>query len=370
MPRCNKKTVSFLLTTRCNLNCTYCYGNRKADYKTLDFKFAERVLRDYVEKEELSRIRFSADGEPTTEMELLKKIFHEAKRLNPDVLTEVITNGTFNEDTARWLAENLDFIYISADLLPESHDKCRFTITETPSSPPILRNLEFFQKMAGKRAKIGLCATITKYNIEQQKEAIDFYYDNFGVDIFWVTPVFTPVYEADEKICESIDMTQFARSFVDAHTHAWTRGVFYESSLTANFDGETLKACCACVPMPYLTVDGYLSACKMAAHGKTAGKMDSMIYARYDTEKDKIVYDAEKIKILRSRTLQSMPSQCGICAVGKHCAGYCPGEALNENIGLFRAKTGVCRAIRYIYGEIGHLYDEKFGAGGFPYSCP
>jgi sulfatase maturation enzyme AslB (radical SAM superfamily) len=370
MPRCDKKAVSFLLTTRCNLNCDYCYGNRKADYKTLDFCFAKRVLSDYAERGELNRIRFSADGEPTTEMEILKKIFQEAKRLNPGVLAEVVTNGTFNEDVAKWLAENLDYIYISADLLPESHDKCRLTITGNPSSPSVLKNLEFFQKMSDKRAKVGLCATITKYNIERQNEAVDFYYDNFGIDFFWVVPIITPIYAVAEKICEPIDMMQFARAFINAHAHAWLRGIFYESSLTANFDGETRKACCACLPVPYLTVDGCLSACKLVSYGKNAGKMDTMIYAQYDAEKDKIVYDAEKLKVLRSRTLQNMPTQCGICAVGKHCAGYCPGEALNENGGLFRVKKNVCKALRYLYGEIGHLYAEKYGIGGFPYICP
>jgi len=370
MPRCDKKSITFLLTTRCNLNCTYCYGNRKTDYKTLDFNFAKRMLCNYAETEELSRICFSADGEPTTEMELLKKIFHEAKRLNSDVLTEVITNGTFNEDTAKWLAENFDYIYISADLLPESHNKFRLTITGNPSSPSILKNLEFFQKTPNKRVKIGLRATITNFNIEQQKEAIDFYYDNFGIDIFWVTPVITPIYDAAEKNCEPVDMMQFAITFIDAHAHAWQRGIFYESNLTANFDGETNRACCACIPVPYLTVDGYISACKLAAYGKNAGKMDSMIYAQYDSKNDKIVYDAEKLKVLRSRTLQNMPTQCGICAVSKHCAGYCPGETLNENGGFFRVKTNVCMALRYLYGEIGHLYAEKYGAGGFPYNCP
>jgi len=370
MPRCDKKIITFLLTTRCNLNCTYCYGNRKMDYKTLDFGFAKRVLSDYAETDELSYIRFSADGEPTTEMEIIKKIFNEAKQLNPCILAEIITNGTFNEDTAKWLAQNLDYIYISADLLPESNDKCRLTITGNPSSPTILKNLEFFQKVPDRRAKIGIRATITKYNIERQKEAIDFYYDNYGVDIFWVMPIITPIYDTVEKNCEPVDMMKFAQTFIEAHTYAWQRKIFYESSLTANFDGETNKACCACIPSPYLTVDGYLSACKMAACGINPGKMDTMIYAKYDSEKDKIIYNAEKMKVLRSRTLQNMSSQCRNCAAGKHCAGYCPGEALNENGELFRAKTNICKALRFLYGEIGHLYIEKYGARGFPYSCP
>jgi len=367
MPYCDKKTITFLLTTRCNLSCSYCYGNRKMDYKTLDFGFAKRVLHEFAEAEKLNRICFSADGEPTTEIVLLKKIFYEAKQHNPDVATEIVTNGTFNEDVAKWLAENLDYIYISADLLPESHDKCRLTITGKPSSPPVLKNLEFFSKIPDKRAKIGLCATITKHNIVQQKEGIDFYFDNFGVDIFWVKPVLAPIYDAAEKYYDQLDMVQFAQSFVDAHAYAWQRGVFYESNMTANFDGETNKACSACIPMPYLTVDGYLSACKLVSYGKNAGKMDPLIYARYDAIDDKIVYDVEKIKVLRNRTLNNMPTECGVCVASKHCSGYCLGEALHETGKLLSVKSNVCKAMRYIQSEIGHLYAEKFGTNGFPH---
>ncbi|MCL2283171.1 MAG: radical SAM protein [Fibromonadales bacterium] len=359
MPYCNNKNITFLLTTRCNLNCSYCYGNRKMDYKTLDFRFAKRALHDFAEKEKLNNICFSADGEPTTEMELLKKIFNEAKQLNPDVATEVVTNGTFNEEIAKWLAENLDYIYISADLLPEAHDKCRLTITGKPSSPPILKNLEFFNKIPNKRAKIGLFATITKHNITQQKEGIDFYFDNFGVDIFWIKPLITPIYDADEKYCESVDMLQFAQTFLDAHAYAWQRKVFYESNLTANFDGETSKACSACIPMPYLTVDGYFSACKLVSYGKNAEKMDSLIYAQYDAVEDKITYDVEKIKMLRNRTLNNMPSECGVCVASKHCAGYCMAEAQQEMGKLLSVKSNVCKAMRYLQSEIGHLYAEK-----------
>jgi radical SAM protein with 4Fe4S-binding SPASM domain len=370
MPLCDKKTISFLLTTRCNLNCTYCYGNRKSEYKTLNFAFAKKILNDYAEAGDLKYIRFSADGEPTTEMELLKNIFKEAKQLEPNVQATVFTNGTFNEETAKWIAENLDYIYISADFLPEVHDAYRPTITGKPSSPPILKNLEYFSQMPGKHAKIGIRATITKENIEQQIEAIDYYYNNYGINIFWVNPIFMPVYDANEKMYEPIDMMQFAKAFIHAHDHAWRKGIFYECSFTANFDGQTQKACSACLPTPHLTVDGYLSACELATYGKNAGTMEPMIYAKYDIENDKIIYDTEKLQTLRSRTLQNMSAQCRDCVASKHCAGYCLGETLNETGSLFKVKTSVCIPIRYLYGEIGHLYQEKFGDKGFPHRYP
>jgi len=382
MPYCDKKTISFLLTTQCNLRCTYCYGARNACKKVLDWRFAERVLKDYLGTlGGIKQIRFFADGEPTIEMDLLKKIYEKAKSLEPNVEAEIQTNGVFPKETAEWLGKNLDYIYVSMDLLPEDHDKYRITAGGQPSSPLILKNLDYFNEMREKgelKAKIAMRATITKYNIERQKEAIDFYLDKYKIDIFWVDPIFPPVSDVAEKTYEPIDMMQFAVKFVDAHNYAWERGVFYESNLTTNFDGKTDKACRACLPMPHLTMDGYLSACEMATYGKDAGKMDPMIYARYDSDADKIIYDEEKLKILRSRVLplkasrqsSMMPPECHSCEAGECCAGFCLGETLNENGSLFKIKTRVCKALKYIYGEIGHLYPAKFGSEGFPYKHP
>ena len=375
MPYCDKKAISFLLTTRCNMRCAYCYGARNADYRTLDWSFAKRAMDDYLGVGGLKQIRFFADGEPTTEMELLKRIYYYAKGLEPSIEAEVQTNGIFNETVTDWLGKTLDYINVSIDLLPEDNDKYRVTPDGKPSSPIIEKNLAFFRDMPNRKAKIVLRATITQHNIERQIAGMDYYYNKYGIDIYWVDPIFPPVSEENEKVYEEIDMMQFARAFVKAHNHAWKRGIFYESNLTTNFDGKTNKACRACLPMPHLTVDGYLSACEMATFGKDAGHMDAMIYAKYDSDEDKIIYFEEKLKTLRNRTLINMVDehdtyQCRSCIAAEHCAGYCLGETLNEKGNLFSVKTRVCKALKYIYGEIGHLYEPKFGLAGFPYKHP
>jgi len=372
MPNCDKKTISFLLTTRCNLNCTYCYGSRNAEYRTLGWNFAKRVMDDYIGAGTLGHIRFFADGEPTTEMDLLKKIFKYAKKTNNEIIAEIQTNGVFNTKTADWLGKNLDYIYISADLLPNDNDKYRLTPEGKPSSPYIEKSLKYLCDMPERKAKVGIRATITKYNINRQKEGIDYYYKNYGIDVFWVDPIFPPIANTDNTMYEEIDMKEFAYTFVDAHNYAWAHEpfIFYESNLTTNFDGKTDKACRACIPLPHLTVDGYISACEMATHGENAGKMDAMIYAKYDVDKDLIIYDEKKLTTIKKRTLSNMPTECRDCVAANNCAGYCLGESLNETGSLFAVKTRVCWALRYIYKEIGHLYKEKFGSRGFPYKHP
>ncbi len=76
MGHTRSKELTFVLTNRCNLNCTYCYPS---DYKyakdTLDIRFAKRAVKDFIRddvlKIGLDKIRFFGIGEPTLEFMML-----------------------------------------------------------------------------------------------------------------------------------------------------------------------------------------------------------------------------------------------------------------------------------------------------------
>ena len=77
-----KKTISFFVTTRCNLACTYCVNDsdKVAEHQDIDLEFAKKGLDDFFGKREdlfgagNNRIRFYAVGEPTTRIDLVKSI--------------------------------------------------------------------------------------------------------------------------------------------------------------------------------------------------------------------------------------------------------------------------------------------------------
>lgn len=359
MPYCHKKCLSFLLTTRCNLACKYCYGNRKIEYRKLDIDFAKCAIDEFVGKGTTDIIRFFADGEPTTEPELMKEIYEYAIKVNPNVKAEIQTNGVFNEELAYWLAMHMDEIWISMDLLPDANDVNRVTKNGQPTSPLIEKTLRYLDSIKDKRAMVGVRGTITVENINRQIEAIDYFADNFNVTHIWVDPIFAPV-DRDEKEIEEISIMAFAKEFVKAHRYADQKGTFYESNFTTNFDGETDRNCRSCVPMPHLTTDGYVSACEMATIGRNPGHMDVFIYGKYDKENNKIVYNFDRIRILQSRNIDNLPD-CKLCIAQKHCAGYCPGETQNENLNLFKIKDKICKPLRYIYSEIGNDYAKHNG---------
>jgi len=366
LPYCNKRIISFLLTSRCNMACKYCYGARKADYNKLDLDFAKCGVDEYVATGVVNGIRFFGDGEPTTEPDLIKQICAYARQYRENINCEIQTNGFFNLQFAQWLALNMDEIWVSMDLLPDTHDMFRVTKTGKPTSPIIERNLKYFQSFKDKRAMVGVRSTITPYNIDRQKEGID-YLKALGIKYIWVDPIFAPVSEAEDKTFEPINNMHFARKFIEAREYAKSQGVFYESNFTTNFDGPTCYNCRYCLPMPHLTMDCYVSACEMCTNGKNAGKMDAFIYGKYDKENNRIVYYPERIEVLQSRTLSNLPD-CQDCIAKEHCAGFCLGETLNENGSLFDIKKVVCEPLRYIYAKIGGDY-AQFG-GEFRYKHP
>ena len=122
------------------------------------------------------------------------------------------------------------------------------------------------------------------------------------------------------------------------------------SLLTANFDEKVNINCRACLPMPHLTTDGFVSACDLALFGdlEENDRMFPFIYGRWDQASRRIIFDDSKIETLRSRKVENMPG-CQYCVAKNHCAGWCLGEILNETGTLFGKKTELCEGIRFLY---------------------
>ena len=143
----------------------------------------------------------------------------------------------------------------------------------------------------------------------------------------------------------------FAQEFLEATKYAYGKGMFYGSILTCNFSDSVNKHCRACLPVPHLTTDGFVSACDMALFGKDENHMSPLIYGEWDDINKTINYRDDKIEYIRTRTTENM-QHCEMCSAKEHCGGYCLGEVLNETGNLFGRKKGVCQAIRYLNDNI------------------
>lgn len=341
-----KEMLSIFVTTKCNLKCNYCYTNKNTnDHKsqTILLDFVKRGIDDYFSTEYVRHIRFFGAGEPTTEFNLIKKIHEYAEIKSNGVASfEIQSNGVFTEEIALWVGRNIDTIWISCDGTPDIQDKHRPCSDNKKSSPIIEKNIRLIRGL--KNSMVGIRATITKDNLHRQKEIIK-YFAQLGIEHIWVDPIFPTVGEKSLK--DNFDMMDFAKEFLDACVYAEENNVFYGSILTCNFNEEVSQHCRACIPLPHLTTDGFVSACDMALFGADSNHMQPLIYGQWDAKKNTILYDNSKMEILRSRSIDNL-AECNKCESKNHCGGYCLGEVLNETDSLFGCKRSVCDAIRYL----------------------
>jgi uncharacterized protein len=348
MAHFRKDCISLLMTTNCNLSCTYCYlQNSNLDEQSIDVEFAKQGIRDFFALRDSRHIRFFGAGEPTLEFRKIVTITKFASELaGDDLVVEIQTNGVFSTKVARWLANNANIIWISCDGPPDIQNNLRPTKGGKKTSPIIERNIRIFQE-EGKIAIVGIRATITSINIYRQIEMI-LYFESLGIKAIFSDPVFPPV-ENDHKNVkkdpnESDFNLEYAKEFLKARKFAEGKGIFYGSIFTVNFDEETEIFCRSCLPSPHLTTDGYVSCCDMSYLGDI---LPELVYGKYYAESGIIEYNQKKIQLIRMRKASNL-ANCKGCEILRHCAGACLGEGLNETGYLLGIKKDYCEAIKYL----------------------
>lgn len=355
MAHVRKQLISFFLTTKCNLKCKYCYTlkkNIKKEHQTLNFNFAKRALNDFFRDYPSRQIRFYGAGEPTIEFELMKKIKDYAYELvGEELKVELQTNGYFSEKVAKWIATNVDILWISCDGSQEIQDFQRPTDGGEGSSKVVERNIRFFAKQ--RNIQTGVRVTVTPLTIHKQIEIIRYFFE-LGIKYVNAHPACIPASGSTDPIFQW-DPIDFAKSFLKAHNEAKKFGVFYNSLFIVNFDEKTRYACRACIPYPHLTTDGYVSCCDFAQFGPEydPGPLQQLIYGKYIPEEDSIVYDEEKIYKIRRRCAENLEkSPCKGCKFVFYCAGGCLGQVVNETGDIMGIQERNCKITKYLAERI------------------
>jgi len=375
--------ISFFLTTKCRLRCTYCYNQaerEKLEEKSLPLQIAKAGIDEYFANNDSRHIRFYGPGEPTEEFELMQQITDYARQKsgNVAITTELQTNGTFSSNIRDWILKNIDIVWISFDGTPEFHDKQRPFVDNAPSSPIIEDNIKWLLNNKGEqKLMVGGRVTITDLNNEHQKQMVD-YFKKMGIKHVWSDPEFPPVgkkpfcHDKKAQARYHFNMDDYVKNYVEAYRYAKQKGVFYGSFLACNFDSITKINCRCCTPVPHLTPDGYVSACDLVVFGAKAKHMKCFIYGRYDKVTKKFKYYPETLKALQDRNVDNL-IHCQNCPVKLHCSGYCPGEVVNETGKLDGVKPYACNAVRKLYKELYNEITEDLKSekdGLYPYPHP
>lgn len=373
MPHCNKKMLSFFLTTKCNLCCRYCYNAEERNAireQTIPLEIAYSAIDWYFKTNKSRHIRFYGPGEPTQEFEKMKQITEYAKHHQNDgqcVTVELQTNGVFTEEIRSWILENINIVWMSFDGMKSVQNynrplnrKYNITFGGKTSADVLEDNVRWFINNKGDREfMVGARVTITDKNIEKQREMVDYFYE-LGIRYVWTNPLFYSVGKvpvcADEKKKKaySFDMDSYIDNYLDAYNYAKEKGLFWGSFLTINFDGKSEYHCRCCTPQnaPHITPDGYISACDMVVLGAEAYHMGLFIVGKWNENKKEFEFFEDKIKNLNERKSTSM-KHCQKCPAQLHCGGLCLGETVNETGKLDGVTPEKCKAVRKLFKELG-----------------
>lgn len=380
MPHCNKKMLSFFLTTRCNLCCRYCYNAIERNLvkeKTLDLDIAKAAIDWYFENNESRHIRFYGPGEPTQEFDLMCEITKYAKQHKNGgerVTVEIQTNGVFTKDIRNWILENANIVWMSFDGMKDIQNYnrplnplYRDVFQERTSADILEENVKWLtSNIKSNNLMVGARVTITDNNVQLQKEMVDYFYE-LGIRYVWTDPVFYSVGEipvcedSKKKEAYEFNMDSYIENYLNTYKYAKEKGLFWGSFLAINFDGISEYHCRSCTPLqaPHITPDGYISACDMVVLGAQAYHMELFIVGKWNSVTHSFDLNMNRIKTLEERKSTKI-AHCKNCPVQLHCGGYCLGEIVNEYGKLDGQNPIKCQAIRRLYDALGECKPYKY----------
>ena len=126
------KTITLVLTNKCNLRCSYCYEEGKA-LASIDFNKVKEIIDEEIEDVE-GYDEFIFDlfgGEPFIEFEMIKNIYQyisEKKNIKLPWCLFITTNGTqLTPEIKKWLVEHKDKIICGLSMdgikIVQDHDR-------------------------------------------------------------------------------------------------------------------------------------------------------------------------------------------------------------------------------------------------------
>lgn len=210
MPHCDKKMLSFFLTTKCNLCCRYCYNAKERnaiEEQTIPLDVAKAAIDWYFENSDSRHIRFYGPGEPTQEFGKMREITKYAKSHETEgknVTVEIQTNGVFDENVRNWILQNANIVWMSFDGTKDIQNynrplnpKYKYLFHERTSADVLEENVKWLISNRGNQPlMVGARVTITDRNVKMQRELIDYFYA-LGIRYVWTDPLF---YSVGEKL--------------------------------------------------------------------------------------------------------------------------------------------------------------------------
>lgn len=260
------RTVSLMLTTRCNLGCAYCYQQRKAP-RTMAPEILDAAIRQLVSAR-LDRPRLTLyGGEPLLAGHLVRRALDRVRdwsppRMKPDV--QIVTNGTrLDEEMTRLLVSQDVFITVSFDGVAPAQDDRATGSFQTLDT--LLRRLRR-KHPRHLRTRVGVKITLTSRNVRYLADSFRYFLSRRVRDVD-VVPVFSDSgWNAWSARCLNRQLGEIKKLSVEEFHRTGNTPFRPFRRVTTNGAGRTGPVCaCGSRGLLFVDVDGELAPCAALA---------------------------------------------------------------------------------------------------------
>jgi len=167
------------ITTKCNLNCKYCFANSGPSGSDMSEEVMIETIKQALQMPEISKVIFEFQGgEPTINFKGIKRFIELSEEINKSfgksISYRIETNGTLiNDEMAKFFYEHRIEIGVSIDGPAEINDATRVYQNGKGTFEEIMKGVRALRN-AGYKV-LGSVCTINKYNVEHPKEIVEFF---------------------------------------------------------------------------------------------------------------------------------------------------------------------------------------------------
>ena len=347
----------------CNLSCEYCFAGKgkyrgKSEY--MPFNVAKAAV-DFLIKNSGNRKILEMDffgGEPLMNLSVVKKTVEyakkEGKKAGKTFLFTLTTNGVLlNEETAKWLNDEMENVVLSLDGRKEVHDGVRKTVSGKGSYDVIIENLKRFVEMRGDK-HYYVRGTFTNKNLDFAEDVLALF--NAGFKHISLEPVVLnendKLYIGKDKLPDiKEEYRRLAKIYLDKKKRGEKLFNFFHFNIDVE-GGVCLKkrvsACGAGNEYFSITPSGDIFPCHQFA-SRPEYKMGDVFEGKIDENIRKIFKDANLYT----------KEKCKDCVAKYHCSGGCAANNIAFNGDINKPYEITCDMMKARMECALHIYADK-----------
>lgn len=336
------RTVTFQVTDRCNLCCTYCYQiNKKTHSMSFDVakKYADFLLQsgisednEYINKHNSPGLVIEfIGGEPLLEIDLIDQItdYFINKMIEMDhpwlgrFMISICSNGVLYMDprVQKYITkhkEHLSFS-ISIDGNKQLHDSCRVFADGRGSYDIAIQGVEHYRTVHGGHmgSKMTLAPANIKYTYDAVMNLIDLKYDEIFLNcVFeegWTESDATVLFEQLKRVSdEMIDTGLFEKIYLS---------IFEDGNFKPKEPADNQNWCGGTGAMLSCDYKGDLYPCIRYMESSLGDSVEPMIIGNVDTGIMGTKKQCDCVHCLRAITRRSQSTdECFYCPIAEGCA--------------------------------------------------